>query len=489
MPLTKVTAQKYAQQLDTIKAIITTQENDSSTLNLLNNLIDNAKADKDTITLIKSYDLYAEIFKDDTTNGILKRFLLQKSLLLKTYYYAHPTDTSLAHNLYYTYKKLALLYEKTKEIYTAIDLYYRMVFIAQQINEPKLEAQANNLIANAYYYGNNFEKSLNFYNKSLKIAQAINDSADIVENLFFIGLINYNSGAYSNALSYFYEAQNIASQIEKNEYRIILNIYIAKIFYDLNNWEQAEEYSSKAIFILKSLSKDEIAPLDIGLSNMVSGLTQYKLKNYSKALEFFITALKYFINTKATTFIVRNEAYIGLTYMHLEKYEDAKQYLTKSYLLAQKTGKSSDILEASIAYAKYHLLINETSKAKAILLQALPIAQKSNAKPKISEITDILYNIYKKEQNYKQALFYLEYFLNITGEIHRENALINLEKIKVEQQYKENSAIMQEKVELMNQQRQNLIFFIVGLSILLLLIILLSFFFFRKIKLFLDKKS
>ncbi len=475
-----IIAQPKDKQLKEIDILIKEQK-DSLALSKLNIFLETAKQNKDTLTLIKIYDLYADYFSEDSSL-ILKRFLLQKSLLLKSYYNSHPQNKNLLEELYNTYKNLGILYEKSREIYTAIDLYFRMAFIGQQIEAPKMEAEAYKLIANAYYYDTNFKKAEEFYNKSLNVSQQINDTLNIIETLFGLGLLNYNSGAYSNALSYFYEAQNLASQSSDNQYNVIINIYLAKIFYDLNNWEQAQEYSSKAIFIINTQDKTNFSPLNAGMSNMISGLAQYQQKNYSQALSYFLAAQKYFLNTKATGFIIKNEAYLGLTYMYLEEYEKAKQYFTKALLLSQKTGKKNDFLEASIAYARYYLKTDDIPKAKALLTQALEIAKKCNALPKISEITNLLYQIYKGEGNYKAALNYLEQFLDVTGQMHRENAIINAERIKVEQQYRQNTQIMQQKVELIKKEKENLIIFSSLLLILLLLIILLTIFFLRKNK-------
>jgi len=92
----------------------------------------------------------------------------------------------------------------------------------------------------------------------------------------------------------------------------------------------------------------------------------------------------------------------------------------------------------------------------------------------------LLYEIFKKENNYSKSLEYLEENSIAQAFIAKQNMSISVERIEVEHNYKKNTAIANKKVETLSTEKQQLKLSLLILIVALVFIFLLAVFFFRK---------
>ena len=153
----------HNQEYDFVKVDSLIEHNyNISILDILNDYQNYAINKKDTLALINTYDLFAKYFEKDTANNNEKKFLLQKIQYLKKYSHYHKIDITLQYNLYNTYQRLAYFYEQENEFYVAIDINFRMLSIAQYINDKKLESETNRIIGTEFHYLNKFSKAISY---------------------------------------------------------------------------------------------------------------------------------------------------------------------------------------------------------------------------------------------------------------------------------------------------------------------------------------
>ncbi|MBN2892143.1 MAG: tetratricopeptide repeat protein [Bacteroidales bacterium] len=461
---------------------------DNSVLPILDEFLQFAQKTNDTVALIKIYDSYARFFEKDTTNDNEKKFLLQKIVYLKKISHYHEDDTSFLYELYKTYNRLALFYESEKEVYTAIDIYYRMLFISQDLSDLKLEANTNRLIGSAYHYLASYNKAISYYEKSLSLARKTGDSSIVFENLFLIGVVYYSSGNYSEAITSLYSALYVAEYLNNSSYKTLSYTEIAKIFFDLGFYEKASEFTNKSLELI-SINDVNNDIAGNGITYLFCGRNYFEMKDYEKAIECYEKALQIFNYLGNKNFLADVFSGLGQLYTETGEYDLADEYLTKSLLVRKKLGIQADLIDSYVAFGKYFMKLNDNTLAKYYLINAYKLATTLNNLKFIKESSVALYEINKIDGNYQEALLYLEAFKNSSDSIIKQNSFIYVEKIEIEQQYKRYNDEMVQKLEYLNSSKTRLILFIAFLSVALVLIVILSIFFIRKSKIASHQKN
>ena len=440
-----------------------------------------ANKENDTLNLIRIYDSYAKYFEKDTANDNEKKFLLQKIVYLKKYYHSHKSDTVYLYDLYDSYERFAYFLEQQNEVFMAIDLYFRMLYIAQSIESKILEASVYRLIGSAYQYQNKFSHASSYYNQSLEISREIGDSNLVFKNIFLIGVTNYTIGEYSDAISYFYQALYIAEDLDDNILKSLSYNQIARIYFDLGFYEKASELIQKSLEIIST--QTETTDLNSnGITYLFCGKNYFQMGDYQKSIEFYEKALQIFSYVGNQNSLADVFSDLGQVYTEIEKYDLAEKYLTKAFLIRKKNGTKLDLVDSYIAFGKYYGKLENIVLAKYNLINAYKIAVEINNYQFIKESSSLLYKIFKEEQNFEIALTYLEDFKNSSDSITKQNNLLYLKKVEVEQEYKLHDKMMQDELTFSNNSKSKLRLLLVLLSVLLVGLIVFSIFFIRKSK-------
>ena len=201
------------------------------------------------------------------------------------------------------YTGIGLVYKYLGNYPEALTTFFASLKIAEELGNKAGIASAYNNIGMVYDSQHNYVEALKNYNASLKIEEERGNKAGMGTAYNNIGIVNFNQGHYDEAL--------------KN------HLTALKIKQELGN-------------------KAAIASSYVNM-----GGTYAKLGNLPEALKNYSASLK--INEEIGNQVGILNAYgnIGLANLKLKKYKEASTYLTQSLLLAKKMGAKEDI---SIVY-------------------------------------------------------------------------------------------------------------------------------------------
>ncbi|MBN2662561.1 MAG: PAS domain S-box protein [Bacteroidales bacterium] len=447
-------------------------------LNLYENL---ASQSNDTLTLFKVYDCYINVFENDTVTDNEKKFILKKIFLIKSYLNSRPDDKNVLKDLIFEYNKLAFFYSKRREFYTAIDIYYRIILIAESIDEADEVARIYSKIGTMFQRSKSYPEALENYKIAISYGRKLSDSLIVIDNLILTGNLFSEVGDYSNAVYKYYEAVSIAEFVDDLKRKSDAYTQLAKIFYTLELYEKAIEYSNKSMR-LYSLG-DTVFSDDLIMERYIFlGKNFLEIDSIDLAINNFNNALYIAQKIESERNIALIYSLLGIAHTQSEDYTLAEDFLTKSLLIRNKIGDSLDICQSKLAFGKFYLKTQNYSQAKFYLINAYKTAEKIENFLLVKEISLLLANIFEDEQNFELALKYQQRYVTANDSLFKKNNFVSIEKLEAEHEYRLNNNFIRQEVDLLNKSKHQLSFLLIILVIFLLILVVLVVFFIFKIK-------
>lgn len=263
-----------------------------------------------------------------------------------------------------------------------------------------------------------YKKAIKIHELSLQKAIEANDLEMHVVTLNMLGVVYRRIDAIRTALDYHYEAVTLAelthpsSESIKRSTAVSLNS-MGNIFLVLKQYDLALEKFSKSLIIEESIGNKlglAINYHNIGFAKESLGMLKKALADYEKSLQFNTK-----INSELGKVICHNS--IAQIYIKQKKYKTAIKTIEMSLESAKKLRDKFHLVGVYINLGWAYLELNNLKISKEYLTKALTISKEHNFKSSISETYSHLSRVSKKEDNYKQALFYFKESQKIEEEV------------------------------------------------------------------------
>jgi len=278
---------------------------------------------------------------------------------------------------YLTCKKLTNAYlitntEKSLE-------YARMgLRFAEKKNSPYLIAEFYYNIGNSFFYSNEIDSALYYYEQSFIMQKkAEKNETENKEELDFLklrlfrskGMINDISGKYDIGLENYYKALEIAEKNKELDEAVALYYSMANIYIKMSNYLKAETYFIKGEKLSRELN-DSIAIADafLGLCS-ISGINN----DYKKALEYGEEAsriLLALLDAPAEKLMIANQQLTDV-WLKISDYNKALDYAKKTVKYAQETGIKSYMASALFTLSSCYLKQGKYIESEETAFQAL----------------------------------------------------------------------------------------------------------------------
>lgn len=334
-----------------------------------------------------------------------KVFLNYKSNVLNTYGYYYQ-------NAKFPQLELAIKYHK------------KSIKVSEEIGDEENIGTAYCNIGYAYEDQGNLRQAIDYYDKAIKIFRKHNDKlseAIVLNNLAYTYQSQKN---YDKALNYYFEALEIRKQEQKgNEDPNLAMCYnnIGLVYNKTGKLEKGQEYYQKALdmfvsmkhrygegLVLNNIGDNYLQRYNTSNKND-AGLLQKAMENFEKSLEIWNETEDWV--SKSVT--LKN---IGTVYLDKGRTEEAIRYGEESYQLAKKIGFPKSIMTSSL----------------------------------------LLYDAYKRQENYKKAFQFFELYHKMGDSIsNEENRKLLIEK-DFAYKYEKKEAILKEQAK-DNENRHRII--------------------------------
>jgi tetratricopeptide (TPR) repeat protein len=310
---------------------------------------------------------------------------------------------------------------------------------------------------------------------------------------------------WDRAIKYVELAENEAKKTANSELSLAKVYITAGDIYDSKDvLDIALQYYLKAYNIYKS--KDDVQEAARVENNLA--IIYAKGNNKAKALKYFLNVYKYQKSRKDPTKLVKILNNIGTIY--LDKNADSSLYYYQkahrfSKILNDKTltvyiftnmarayaskkdkenadlyfEKAFSLFNSSIdnplqafvyeSFSEYNLEQHKLEPAIVYAKKALELTKENAISFSGLKLNKILYEVYLTKQDYKNAVYYFQQYSTISDSINIGQKAVNLERIRLEQDYKVRS-----KIRTLVEEKERFQFYVIGLILVVGILILIN---------------
>jgi tetratricopeptide (TPR) repeat protein len=298
------------------------------------------------------------------------------------------------------------------------------------------------LLNNVGYYSSrhgDIPKALEYYKKAAGILEKINNKKEAAILLNNIAYIYQNQGDIRLALEYFFKNLRVQEEI-KDDKGMAYSLSNIGYTYDIQgDLAKAEEYYNKAEDVYKRTGdKSGLAMVTVNRGIL------FKKKNPRQALGYYKKGLAIYEEANDTHGMAQSMNNVSAMYGTLGVNDTALIYAYKSLAIVEKYGYNDVLGNTYSSVARSLLKTGKYAEAKKYALRSLELAQKRNSPIEIRSIAYVLKDIYKKQNNFKDALATYELEMRMNDSLVNESN--KKESIKKQLEYDYEKKELQSKV-------------------------------------------
>jgi len=325
--------------------------------------------------------------------------------------------------------QLAIQYKRKK---TDSTLYYatESLHLAMEIEYDLGIAESYNQLAWANYTRRKFNKADTLAQNAIKYYIISNAHNFKIGNCYrLLSSIKIEDKKQDEAFKYLFKAKEMydsetlneeSETSNNNEVKAVILNDIAHLFLEIDNYLMAMKHLNEAIPYAKS--NDQTSSL--ADSYNILGAVYAEQENFTKAVEYYEMSKAIYIKNNDDFSTTACNINIGAAYYENNQYHEAINSLEEASEKAITIQYKAGELNSYVYLGKSYIALNKLSTADDYLEKAKKIAIKYNIPT--SEIIIAKSEIYKKKNNYSQAIKNLETLLNQT-----KNNIFPKEKINI----------------------------------------------------------
>jgi serine phosphatase RsbU (regulator of sigma subunit) len=300
-----------------------------------------------------------------------------------------------------------------------------------------------------YWYGEigKIEKQIYYYEKSLEICLKINDLYGVGNAYNNIGYVHDKRGTISLALDYYLKSLKIKEEIKDS-------IGIANTYINLGfNYLKVDDYKNALAFFTKSYEIREKIKDFNGLANSCNQIASVHQKlgrneldenkrnlHLTKSYELFNKALE--LNQQVDNLSGVAESYINIGSYFQQKNDlnQALSYYLKSLEIHNTIDDIRGKIETKNKIGNIFLIKGKLVEAEKFGKEAHEMAMSIGFPQDINESSKLLYHIYKKKSDAKNALFYFENHILMRDSIRNDDIKSKNLEMNINYEYQKNKS-------------------------------------------------
>ena len=314
--------------------------------------------------------------------------------------------------------------------------------------------------------------------------QTIQDSLNQAKALNGLGNVFRFQSNLPVALDYFLQSLKIKESLYTNKKIDQLEIAgsyigIGSVYANLEEHSLAIEFFQKALDIFETLQNQK------GIAAAATNLSfSYRaIKEYEKALDILQKALiaeEKGGNKDGMAKVLNN---LGNTHFALEKYDEATKYHEKALQIMDEANQDIEKAEPLFGLAQLAFERNENKKALELAQNAAILAEKGKMKRLLSNIHQLLAQIYESQNNFKQAFSNYQTHISLRDSLLSDKNQKKIIQLETQYEYEKREKQLkldQAQVEYQLQQRnQRNLYLVYGLILVAVFVGIFAIFYYR----------
>lgn len=284
-----------------------------------------------------------------------------------------------------------------------------------------------------YFYNFDYARALEHSLMGIELAKSKQEDMLLISFHHLAGNLNFQIGNYTAALENLHNSLSISNDNDyiSGRFRAIANI--GAIYDRLKNYEQAIDYYMQAIILInESEEKGEIYDKNtlVLIYNNIASAYNAMGKN-KEAIEYYekgIEIAKQSENEDGLAFVYNN---LGKIKSELGNYEEAGRYLNKSIEFRKEQNDLNNLAKSYSFLALHFHNTNQADSAIWAVNECLKYAMEIGALVPQMDAYEILYKVYKKQDNFGKSLSAFEKHKTISDSILNEQKLNELSNLEI----------------------------------------------------------
>ena len=353
--------------------------------------------------------------------------------------------SGLGHGL----KSLGFSYIRISKNNEALPLLQEALALFEPLNDLRGQAVVNGYLAIIQRNWGNFGTALELLFKALELSELTEFKDNAATDHYQIGVTYKYLGNFEKALDSLYKSLSVFRETKNRLFQSYPINIIGSIYFENGDYTQALEYYQEGL-IIRQESQDKLGEAG-SLDNI--GFTYFKLSDYPQAIDFCTCSLALSESTGDKRSQANAMQHLAEIYKQTGDAAQATKFSHDSLQIRKQIGDKRGETEILLFLASLHKEQPESSnQIFEWLSHALNIAEEIKALDFLSKTRFALYEYYKLEGKFKEAIEQLEKHIELEKELHKNainQKMLNLEiSHKAEEAKKETDAVRIKNKEL-----------------------------------------
>ncbi|MGB5317313.1 MAG: tetratricopeptide repeat protein, partial [Robiginitalea sp.] len=319
---------------------------------------------------------------------------------------------------------------------------------------------------------NNPEQALDYANELISLSREMGNTEFLYSGYMQKGNSQLNQGDLDLVLEAYRNAEEIAEK-EGSKIRQSTALFsLAYTYTESGDLERAEENFEKSLAVLRDPEVESQKAGKWALAEALFNAGDFYLRQgqYDKAETYLLEAGELFQELEFNTGYAYYLGNMGVLYTKTGDLEQARTYLVKAIELLEENQDFAPVAEYQTKLAELYLEEEDFSQGHSLANQALEHALRLNLTNQVSETSAVLARLDSITGNYKEAYGHLNLHMAYKDSMDVATVdMTRLEREKAELQVQRQESELQ--LQAVQQKRQQLTIWAVGITALLLTII------------------
>ncbi len=351
----------------------------------------------------------------------------------------------LAHGL----KSLGFCFVRVAKNNEALPLLQEALALFGSFNDPEGQAVVNEYLAVIHRNRGDFGAALELLFKSLEVNEQTTLSENLGTNHYHIGVTFKYLGNFEKALDSLYKSLSIYRELNNRLFESYPINIIGSIYFENGDYTKALEYYQEGL-MLRQESQDKLGEAG-SLDNIC--LTYSKLNDYSRAIDHCTRSLTISERTDDQRSQANALQHLAEIYKQAGDAGQAKKFCNQSLHIRKSIGDRRGETEILLFLASLHKeQPGSGPEVIAWLGNALHIAQEIKGLDLQSKTRFALYDYYKREEKFKEAIEQLELHIDLEKELHKNAISQKVQNLEISRRAEET----QKEAKAMGQRNKEL---------------------------------
>lgn len=339
-----------------------------------------------------------------------------------------------------------------------------------------------NLLASAYRFNNDLDKSLNLYNKLIRESDGEDDPvfrAGLEQN---VAVVYEMLGDTKSAIERYYNSLEIAEIKSDTTLLILVNNNIGELYRKEGDIDLAEQFIMKSLV----LSKNQNALEDMSRAYNNLGLVSRMKQDYDQALDYYQKSLE--IADKMGSIVRPVQILFNIGYIYIDKgqYDLAREAFRESLEKSRELNINRGIFHNNFGLGDVYSESKDYELALEHYKQALESATQLGVPEMEKDVLERIWQVHEKTGHFEEAFRFLNRYNTLSDSLQaldKDQALARYETLFELRNERNQNELLQEKLQ---AQRYTIIVGVISM-ILLFIASLLLLWMYRKQRVVSDK--